>query len=152
TEMKSRLAAISCLLGLLLVAACGGSSPAPPALAPRAKVNVVATTGQGTPLAPEGGGGHLQLPGIVPVGAGPHEFEPVPSDLTAIEGANLILRHGLKLDDWLDNTLKAGKKASVVIVTDGIKVMKAEEEGKKVADPHVWHSPDNDKVIVENIA
>ena len=40
--------------------------------------------------------------------------------LVAIEGAKLILRHGIELDSWLDDTLRAGAGATVVTVTDGI--------------------------------
>jgi ABC-type Zn uptake system ZnuABC Zn-binding protein ZnuA len=37
-------------------------------------------------------------------------------------------------------------------VTKGIKTQKGEEDGEEVDDPHVWHDPDNDKVMVRNIA
>ena len=72
--------------------------------------------------------------------------------MVAIEEASLILRNGIGLDDWLDDTLKAGSSAKVVTVTDGITLRRVEESGKEVGDPHVWHDPDNDKVMVDNIA
>ena len=74
------------------------------------------------------------------------------SDLAAIEGADLILRHGIGLDDWLDGTLSASTKAHVVTVTDGVPLRKGEEDGKEIDDPHVWHDPANDKIMVDNIA
>ena len=117
-----------------------------------AKLNVVATTVQITALAKEVGGDRIKLTGIIPAGADPHEFEPKPSDLVAIEGAKLILRHGIELDSWLDDTLRAGAGATVVTVTDGITLAQFEEDGKTVDDPHVWHDPDNDKIMVDNIA
>ena len=70
----------------------------------------------------------------------------------AIEGATLILRHGIGLDDWLDRTLKAGKRATVVTVTRGVRLQKGEEDGKAVDDPHVWHDPANAKKMVDGIA
>jgi ABC-type Zn uptake system ZnuABC Zn-binding protein ZnuA len=115
-------------------------------------VKVVATTVQITALAREVGGGMIQLKGLVPAGADPHEFEPVASDLVALEGADLILRHGIGLDDWLDRTLKAGKKAKLVTVTAGVRLRRGEEDGKPVDDPHVWHDPANAKKMVDNIA
>jgi ABC-type Zn uptake system ZnuABC Zn-binding protein ZnuA len=120
------------------------------AVAPPLKV--VATTVQITALAKEVGGGMIQLKGLVPAGADPHEFEPVASDLVALEGADLILRHGIGLDDWLDRTLKAGKKAKLVTVTAGVRLRKGEEDGKPVDDAHVWHDPANAKKMVDNIA
>jgi zinc/manganese transport system substrate-binding protein len=134
-----------------VLAACGGGGGSVATVAPGTRLNVVATTVQITALTREVGGEHIALRGIVPAGADPHEFEPVASDLTAIENANLILRHGIGLDEWLDGTLKAGKKAQVVLVTKGIELRQGEEEGKKVDDPHVWHDPANDKLIVDNI-
>src|SRR5262249_48169867 len=96
-------------------------------------------------------GDRIELRGLVPPGADPHEFEPVASDLAAVEGAKLILRHGIGLDDWLDRTLKAGKTATVVTVTQGVRLQKGEEEGKQVKDPHVWHDPANAKRMIDNI-
>ena len=151
--MQYRLVLSLFLLGSLVLAACGsGGSAAIPTVGPGSKLNVVVTTVQITALTREVGGDHITLRGIVPAGADPHEFEPVASDLTAIENANLILRHSIGLDEWLDGTLKAGKKAQVVVVTKSIKLRQGEEAGKKIDDPHVWHDPANDKVMVDNIA
>jgi zinc/manganese transport system substrate-binding protein len=169
-----RLAAIAALpLALLALTACssGTSSSdktataaagAPPATtaagaatsAPTTgtKLNVVATTIQITALAREVGGDKITLTGIIPAGADAHEFEPRPSDLVSIEKAQLILRNGIGLDDWLDDTLSSGADATVVTVTDGITRLKGEEDGKEVDDPHVWHDPDNDKIMVDDIA
>jgi ABC-type Zn uptake system ZnuABC Zn-binding protein ZnuA len=119
--------------------------------APRT-IKVVATTVQITALAKEVSEGQIELKGLVPAGADPHEFEPTASDLVALEGADLILRHGIGLDDWLDRTLKAGKKAKLVTVTAGVRPRKGEVDGKPVDDPHVWHDPTNAKEMVDNIA
>jgi ABC-type Zn uptake system ZnuABC Zn-binding protein ZnuA len=117
-----------------------------------AKPKVVATTVQIAALAREAGGSNIELRSLVPPGSDPHEFEPTASDLAAIEDADLVLRHGLDLDDWLDDTLKAAKNAGVVVVTDGIETIDGDEDGDTVKDPHVWHDPDNDKIMVRNIA
>jgi ABC-type Zn uptake system ZnuABC Zn-binding protein ZnuA len=136
------------LLGVLagLLAAC--SSPG----RGDGRLQVVATTVQVRALALEVGRDRIALRGIVPAGADPHEFEPKPSDLLAVERAAVVLRHGLGLDDWLDDALKAAKAARVVTVTDGINAMEIDDDGRLKQDPHVWHDPDNDKVMVRNIA
>jgi zinc/manganese transport system substrate-binding protein len=113
---------------------------------------VVATTVQITALAREVGGDLINLHGVIPPGADPHAFEPTASDLTAIEDADVILRHGIGLDDWLDGTLAASKDAAVTLVTQGIALRQGEEGGEEVEDPHVWHDPDNAKIMVQNIA
>jgi ABC-type Zn uptake system ZnuABC Zn-binding protein ZnuA len=112
---------------------------------------VAATTVQITALTAAVAGDLVQLKGIIPAGVDPHEFEPVASDLVALEGAGLILRHGIGLDDWLDRTLKAGKGATFVTVTQGVRLRKGEDDGKPVDDPHVWHDPGNAKRMVDNI-
>jgi ABC-type Zn uptake system ZnuABC Zn-binding protein ZnuA len=148
---------IASIFALLLIAtvlfACssGGNKSTTDGTASPAKLDVVATTVQITALAKEVGGDRISLHGIIPAGADPHDFEPVASDLVAIENASLILRHGIGLDDWLDGTLKAGAKARVVTVTDGIALRQLEEDGKEISDPHVWHDPDNAKTMVDDI-
>ena len=133
-------------LGALVCLLASGSSEA----ADRPKV--VATTVQITALTTAVAGDFVALKGIIPAGVDPHEFEPTASDLVAIEGATLVLRHGIGLDDWLDRTLKAGKRATVVTVTRRVRLQKGEEEGKVVDDPHVWHDPANAKTMVDDIA
>jgi zinc/manganese transport system substrate-binding protein len=112
---------------------------------------VVATTVQITALTEQVGGDKIELAGIIPAGADAHEFEPTASDLTKIEHADVILKNGIGLDDWLDDTLSANNDAEVITVTEGIALRQGEEEGEVVDDPHVWHDPDNDRIIVDNI-
>jgi len=135
------------ILGIipLGLTACGGDDAGD-------KPRVVATTIQITSLAKQVGGDKIALTGIIPAGADAHEFEPTASNLTAIEGADLILRNGIGLDDWLDDTLSANNDADVVTVTEGIALRKGEEEGEVIDDPHVWHDPDNAEIMVDDIA
>ncbi len=142
TRLRSSSLILLGLLGPLLAA--GPVHPAD-------RLKVVATTVQITALTAAVAGDRIELRGIVPAGADPHEFEPVAADLAAVEHATLILRHGIGLDDWLDRTLKAGKQATVVTVTRGVRLQKGEEDGKPVDDPHVWHDPTNAKRMVDNI-
>jgi ABC-type Zn uptake system ZnuABC Zn-binding protein ZnuA len=115
------------------------------------RLKVVATTAQIAALTSAVAGDLIELKGLIPAGVDPHEFEPTASDLVAVEGATLVLRHGIGLDDWLDRTLKAGKRATVATVTRGLRLQKGEEDGKMVDDPHVWHDPANAKKMVDNI-
>src|SRR3954466_2889669 len=154
--MNIRTPLLASLLCAALLAACGGSGDSaevkPVTLSAGQKLRVVATTIQVTALTQEVGGDRIELKGIVPAGADAHEFEPIASDLAAIEQAHLILRNGIGLDDWLDNALKAGKNASTATVTQGVKVRQLEEDGKKIDDPHVWHNPENAKLMTDNVS
>ncbi len=128
-----------------VVAALGPASAAD-------QLRAVATTAQVAALAAAVAGDLVQLRGIIPPGVDPHEFEPTAGDLVAIEHAALVLRHGIGLDEWLDRTLSAGKRAAVVTVTRGVRLRTGEGNGKRVDDPHVWHDPANAKTMVDNIA
>ena len=154
-------AALALMLAAL-VAACGDDGD-PLTGSTGGKLRVVATTVQIEALAREVGDDLIELHGVVPAGADSHEFEPTASDLAAIEDADLILRHGIELDGWLDGTLSAARNAAVSVVTTGISLQRGEaqhhgddveeedELGAEAADPHVWLDPDNAKVMVRNI-
>jgi len=136
------------VLTVLLLAACSSDD----AFSGGTTRTVVATTVQISALTREVARDKLEVHGIIPAGADAHEFEPTASDLKAIEDAGLILRHGIGLDDWLDDTLKAGGDANVATFTEGIMPRQLDEEGEQIDDPHVWHDPANDKIMVDNIA
>jgi ABC-type Zn uptake system ZnuABC Zn-binding protein ZnuA len=159
------------LLCLVAAVACGdddGDSASAGEGAQQDRIAVVATTVQIEAITREVGGDRINLDGIVPAGADAHEFEPVASDLAAIDNADVILRHGAGLDEWLDDTLDANSDAPVITVTGGITFEEpalehADEEGEEAEgeeeghdeeglDPHVWHDPENVKVMTANIA
>ncbi len=157
-----RVWALALVIPLIVVAAaCGGDDDG----SADGKLSVVATTVQIEALAREVGGDLIDLHGVVPAGADAHEFEPKASDLVAIEDADLILRHGIELDDWLDDTLSAARDAAVVVVTAGVSLQRGEtqdngdgearqgagEVDDGDADPHVWLDPDNAQIMVRNI-
>jgi ABC-type Zn uptake system ZnuABC Zn-binding protein ZnuA len=149
------------LVGLvaLFAASCGGSD------GDNERPLVVATNVQIAAIAEALGGDLVNVRSIVPSGADAHEFEPVASDLRAIEEADIILRHGVGLDDWLDDTLAAGEGAHVVVVTDRIDLLRPalerDEHAEEVSgdgdhddedlDPHVWHDPERVQIMAENV-
>ena len=140
----TRRAVLPVLAGLTLaiVAGCTGG-----------KVDVVATTSPVAALtkavlADSG----LQVVGLVGPGADPHEYEASPDDVKKIGAATLVLRNGLGLDAFLDGAVKSSGQKNIVTVTEGVKVRVGEDEnGKPEDDPHVWHDPTNDKIMVDNI-
>ncbi|MEJ5220870.1 MAG: metal ABC transporter substrate-binding protein, partial [Tepidiforma sp.] len=117
-------------------------------------------------LAREVAGDRAQVVTLLSTGADAHDYEPSPRDSRRLRDAQLVLKNGLGLDDWLDGLIKnSGTKAKVVVVTDGITPIDggdhAHEDEKDdhghdhshdEGDPHVWHDPENVKVMVRNIA
>jgi ABC-type Zn uptake system ZnuABC Zn-binding protein ZnuA len=144
---RSALLALVCAAWSL--AACGGGGEG------GSGVRVVATTSQIGALTKEVAQGHVRLTVLMGPGVSAHDFEPDPGDVRAINGAALVLRNGIGLDDFLDRVIGgAGGSAKVVTVTEGIDLQRGagEEGGSGDFDPHVWHDPMNAKVMVVNIA
>ena len=114
----------------------------------RSGVNVVATTTQIGALTREVAGDRVALTVLLAAGADAHDFEPNPQTVKFIHNARLVLRNGIGLDHWLDKIIDAaGGDAEVVTVTHDIQLRV--ENGAE--DPHVWHNPQNAKIMVDNI-
>lgn len=98
------------------------------------------------------GGDHVQVRSLVPANGDPHEFEPSPDDAKAVKTADVTFISGEGLEGWFQRLVKAsGSKSKAVVVSQGIKTRKMEEDGKTITDPHVWNSPVNVMVWVANI-
>jgi ABC-type Zn uptake system ZnuABC Zn-binding protein ZnuA len=114
------LAAAAALGGCGGAAGGGGGAP-----------TVVATTTQGADLARQVGGGRAQVSSLLKPNSDPHSYEPRSGDVKALARANLVLRSGGEIDDWLDEALRgAGTDAPVVTLGRNTK-----------AEPHWWQDP-----------
>jgi ABC-type Zn uptake system ZnuABC Zn-binding protein ZnuA len=103
-------------------------------------------------------GGRVHVKQILQPNSDPHAYEPRPSDAKAVTGANLIVRSGGDLDDWLGDLLRnAGSDAKTVTLIDAVRAQDA--RGRPVSastpardvDPHWWQSPANGILAVDRI-
>ena len=69
------------------------------------RLDVVATTGQVADFAREVGGERVRVTGLLAPNADPHAFEIRPDDVKELAGADLVVRSGGDLDDWLDGAI-----------------------------------------------
>lgn len=98
------------------------------------------------------GGGRTEVTELVGPNSDTHVYQPKPADAKELAAAQLILVNGLGLEGWIDRLIKAsGTKASVIVVTKGIKPQQMREEGRVELDPHAWQSISNAKIYVTNI-
>ena len=121
------------LLPLLaaVLAGCGDSSASDDG-----RMRVVATTGQAADFAREVGGERVRVTGLLAPNADPHEFEVRPEDVKALADADLIVRSGGDLDDWLEGAIdSAGSDAPTVTLADHVELVDD--------DPHWWQDPHN---------
>ena len=137
-----RRTALLLLLVSLAVAGCGASS------AGGGRPVVVATTTQVGDFARVIGGHRVDVRTLLRANADPHEYEPRPSDVRAVGEADLVLRSGGDVDDWLDRVLSgAGGHAARLTLID--RVPKQRLDGK--LDPHWWQNPRNVALVVPAI-
>lgn len=136
--------------------------PELPAAAERAggPLQVAATTTIVADLVAQIGGGRVQVVTIMPPNADPHDFEPAPQDLAAVEGAAIVFAIGLGFDAATTDLIAgAAPDATLVFLSDGVEAhdaehahgaeAEAEEEGDDhdhdddhgAVDPHIWFDP-----------
>src|SRR4051794_30003475 len=114
------------VLAVVALAACEGASTGA-GDAP----TVVATTTQAADLARNVAGGRATVTSLLKPNTDPHGYEPRTGDVKALVGADLVLRSGGEIDDWLEDARRgAGSDAPVVTL------------GRDTArDPHWWQDP-----------
>jgi len=130
------------LAGALGLAGCGRSK------SETETVKVVATIPPLASLAREVGGERVEVAELLPAGASPHTFEPVPSLARTAAQARLAVRVGLGLDHWADDLLPDDVPVVTAGTLDGMKLV--ESEG--TANPHVWLDPLYAKLIAAALA
>ena len=119
-------------------------------------LDVVATTSYLADIAQNVAGKRFEVGSLVPLGADPHAFEPAPSDLRKVVGADLMIVNGGGLEGPLLDTLKnAGGGETVVDASAGL-TSRTPQPGEPPlesteSDPHFWLDPVLVKTYVANI-
>jgi zinc/manganese transport system substrate-binding protein len=127
-------------LSLLLAALFLGSSSG------RADLTVASLSTITTDLAKNIGGTHVKIQAIIKPGIDPHEFEPTPSDVKKVAKADLVLFTGKGMEGFLTKLEEAaGVTGKFVNVGEAVPTLMMTDEGRKVEDPHWWHSVENMK-------
>jgi len=127
-------------LSLLLAALFLGSSSG------RANLTVASLSTITTDLAKNIGGTHVKIEALIKPGIDPHEFEPTPSDVKKVAKADLVLFTGKGMEGFLTKLEEAaGVTGKFVNVGEAVPSLTMTEEGRKVEDPHWWHSVENMK-------
>ncbi|WP_294379735.1 metal ABC transporter substrate-binding protein [uncultured Senegalimassilia sp.] len=167
--MYAAFAAVVAVLCVVGLSACSGTSNNSNAAANDSqssnesqKVQVVASFYPMADFAQKIGGEHVGVTNLCPAGTEPHEWEPSPSDVKAIEGADVFVYNGADMEGWVSDTLASSNlHGAVVCASDGINLRLADhsydvdgtDEGEHAGehDPHVWLAPENAKKEAENI-
>jgi zinc/manganese transport system substrate-binding protein len=144
-----RLGALLAVMAVLVVAAtaCADDSNG------GGKPPVVATTIQMGALTKAVAGDTVSLTTLVGVGVDPHDYEASASDIKDVSDAKLVIRQGVGIDAFLDKAIEESGQKNIATASDGVPLRRSQNEnGQSEDDPHVWHDPTNDKIMIDNIA
>ncbi|KIL38195.1 ABC transporter substrate-binding protein [Gordoniibacillus kamchatkensis] len=163
---KFRFAAIAAAALIIAAALLGGCSQTVDRQLDPHKLNVVASFYPLYDFATKIGGDHVHVVNLVPAGVEPHDWSPKSRDLQLLGRSQVFVYEGIGFEGWADNALKTLKADGPVVVEagKGVPLLQAAEddghdvkdggeagESKPGADPHIWLSPANAKIIGANI-
>lgn len=141
----SLIAAAACLL-LGLMTAMAGCTGADGDVEDDGRIVVVVTIPPQQEFVERVGGDHVRVILLVPPGADPHTHEPAPAVLAGVAEADLYAMVGSGIEfeiAWGEKIAALNPGMAVVNCSQGVEFI--------AADPHIWTSPRNAKVMVENI-
>ena len=142
--MRRRTIFLSSALIALALASCGSDSGS----AGNGQPVVVGTTTQVGDLLRQVAGDRADVRQILRPNSDPHDYEPRPSDVKGLIDANLVVRSGGDVDEWLDDLVdNAGSDAPVLTLIDHVRTR---GDGNDV-DPHWWQNPRNAELAVAAI-
>jgi len=138
--MRAPLLLLAAACAALLGGGCGGGGGGDDG----GRTTVVATTTQAADLARNVAGDRAEVRGLLAANTDPHDYEVRPGDVKALVHADLVVRSGGDVDEWLQGAIdSAGADAPVLDLLEGVA-----PEGE---DPHWWQDPRRAARAVEAI-
>lgn len=103
------------------------------------------------------GGNLVDVMVIVPPGVEPHTYEPSASTLIALEKTDVYFKIGNGLmpfeDKLTEKVVALNPDIMIVDTSEGVPVIHGSDPDSPAGnDPHIWLSPANARIMVENIA
>jgi zinc transport system substrate-binding protein len=100
------------------------------------------------------GGDKVSVTVMVPAGADPHTTELKPSQMTEMATAKMYAKVGSGIEfelTYMDKITGVNKNMLVVDCSKGIELVTSVDPDEPGMDPHIWSSPLNAKIMVQNI-
>jgi zinc transport system substrate-binding protein len=148
---SNRSVAVPLLMTLVfvLLTAC---APAPQIAGD--KIGVIVTVLPQVEFVKAVGGDRVDVTAMVPPGANPHTYEVTPAQMTKLSKAKMYAKVGSPLEfelTWLDKLAAQNHDMLMVDCGQGIGLMKSSDPDEPGIDAHTWTSPQNVKIMVNNI-
>lgn len=118
------------------------------------KIGVIVSVGPELEFVKAVGGDKVDVTLMVPPGADPHIYEPLPNQLSQVSNAKIYVMVGTPIEfelNYMDKMRDMNHDMLVVNSSEGIVLIPNTAEHENSSDPHVWVSPKNAKIMVENI-
>jgi zinc transport system substrate-binding protein len=118
------------------------------------KIGVVVSVAPEAEFVNAVGGDKVNVTVMVPPGANPHTYEPLPEQLKDVGRAKIYVEVGTPIEfelNYMDKLKNSNPNMLVVNSSTGVNLIPNTAENEEGADPHIWVSPKNAKIMVENI-
>src|ERR1044071_2502938 len=139
----TKLSVLTWVLSLFLIgtlSSCGSPRP-----------DILTTTTILADIARNVAGDQLVTQSLLPFGADPHSYQPVPQDTKKINESKVLITNGADYERSLEPLLaNAGDKQELVEASTGLRLLTDPNNDQEV-DPHLWLDPNNVIVYVDNI-
>lgn len=119
------------------------------------KLRVVASIAPLADFAREVGKDKVDVLLLLPPGASPHTYEPVPKKVRDISKAKIFIKIGAGLEFWAERLIAATARGiTTVTCSEGIQLLKGEDHGHAPSsvNPHIWLDPVISMKIVDKIS
>ncbi|NLZ95679.1 MAG: zinc ABC transporter solute-binding protein [Bacteroidales bacterium] len=147
-------------IALLLLAACGQSNDKEGANSDKHEpLKVVTTFTIIKDIAHQIGGDDIDIHNLVPTGAAPHEYEPLPTDMKKTSDADILFYNGLNLEGgkngWFFKMINSvgQKEENVYSLTKGVEPMYLSDKNgrKEEVNPHSFINPAVGIIMAKNM-
>ena len=163
--MKKVISYLLILIILFCLTAC--STPVTPV--DSEKISIVTTIFPYYDFAKNIAGDKAEITMLLSPGSEPHNYEPSPSDIVAIENCDIFIYNGGESDHWVDSVLNStqNKNMKILKMTDYVDLLEEhnsehnhehlhhneeiEHSHGNGYDEHIWTSIKNSKIIVREI-
>jgi zinc transport system substrate-binding protein len=158
TKYKKTAFYLICLiLGVLCITGCSKKTQSD-----SGKLQIVTTLFPNYDFAKQIAGDKADVTLLLKPGVEAHDYDPTPSDIIAVNKADLFIYTGENMETWASQVIDAieSQRVTIVDTSAGITLIKtdADEEGEEEDsshqhqyDPHIWTNPKNAITMVNTI-
>lgn len=144
---------------IILLAACGQNKKSDTNADKHEPLKVVTTFTIIEDIAREIGGDDVDIHNLVPTGAAPHEYEPLPTDMKKTSDADILFYNGLNLEGgksgWFFRMINSvrQKEDNVYSLTKGVQPMYLNDSNGRIEEvnPHSFINPAVGIIMAQNM-